>query len=327
MPADNTSAVSPDRGNPRPPKVSVLIPTYNYARYLPEAIDSVLSQQFQDFELIVVDDCSPDTSRDVLQRYAGKDRRVRCHSNPANLGMVANWNHCLSQAAGEYVQFLFGDDKLADPHTLEKMVRLLNENPSAVIAVSARNIIDENSRIIEIAGHLGADGIHDGHAVIVRCLESNANLVGEPSVVMFRRQAAARGFDRQYRQIPDLEMWFHLLERGDAVYTSEPLYSFRRHPQQQTEVNRIAQVGERENLVLLTEYLAHNWINSQRRPKMLFPQIYWLRKKGLHDEASRMLVILGPRRYAWMLVIHRIRRPFSNLKRFFLKRILRRSIR
>lgn len=315
----------------RSPKVSVLIPTYNYARYLPEAIESVLEQEFQDFEMVIVDDCSSDDSRSVIRHYAAVDGRIRFRFNPVNLGMVGNWNYCLSQARGEYVQFLFGDDKLASRKTLGKMAGLLDQNPSAVLAAAARNIIDDNSNILEIAAHLGASGVYRGRDVITRCLEKNANLIGEPSVVMLRRTDAGRGFDARYRQIPDLEMWFHLLEKGNAVYTSEPLCSFRRHPRQQTEVNRINQVGERENMELLAGYFVSPWLNVRQRPQLLFSQIYWLRKKMRGDPASRelesrMMAVLGPGRYRRCWIQYKLCRPFSNFRRFCYKYLLGRSV-
>ncbi|MDB6019864.1 MAG: hypothetical protein JWR19_4353 [Pedosphaera sp.] len=313
------------------PRVSVLIPTYNYARYLPEAIESVLDQDFQDYEILIVDDCSPDESEAVIRRYAARDSRIRCHFNRPNLGMVANWNYCLSQARGEYIKFLFGDDKLADRRALTKMVRMLDENPSAVLAVTARNIIDENSRILEISDKLGANGVQRGLEVIIRCLERNANIIGEPSVVMLRRQAASRGFNRQFRQLTDLEMWFHLLEDGDVVYTNEPLCAFRRHATQQTEVNRASQIGEREYLTLLAEYYARPWLRNQKRRKMLFRQLYWLRAKQAFGEDSleleeRMMKSLGAGWYAWLWFCRKATRPFSNSKRFYLKHVLGRPV-
>src|SRR5581483_9977558 len=126
------------------PRLSVLMPTYNYARYLPEAIESVLQQDFQEFEMIIVDDCSWDESEEVIRRYAARDSRIRFRINRPNRGMVANWNYCLSLARGEYVQFLFGDDKLANSRTLTRMVQLLDENPSAVVAPAPPKITDEN---------------------------------------------------------------------------------------------------------------------------------------------------------------------------------------
>src|SRR5471032_2980636 len=103
------------------PKVSVLIPTYNYARFLPEAIESILAQDFQDFELLISDDCSTDNSAEVIARYAAQDKRIRFQIHSANLGMVQNWNWCLSQARGEFIKYVFGDDKLASPTAITQM--------------------------------------------------------------------------------------------------------------------------------------------------------------------------------------------------------------
>jgi glycosyltransferase involved in cell wall biosynthesis len=313
------------------PRVSVLIPTYNYGRFLPEAIESVLGQEFQDYEVVIVDDCSQDESEEVIRRYAARDGRIRFHFNRPNLGMVANWNYCLSLARGEYVQFLFGDDKLADRQALAKMVRLLEANPSAVLAAAARNIIDDNSEVIEVSSHLGASGLHTGFEVIIRCLEKNANIVGEPSVVMMRRKDALRGFNPEYRQLPDLEMWFYLLERGNAIYTTEPLYSFRKHALQQTAVNRINQVGERESMFLLADYYGRPWLKNWKSRKFLFSQIYWIRRGGGYGEGSkeleaRIMKSLGEGWYFWFWMLRKLGRPFSNLRRFYLKHILRRAV-
>lgn len=329
MPESNPSVAAPAS---HPPKISVLIPTYNYARYLPEAIESVLEQDFADYELLIADDCSTDESREIIRRYAARDGRIQCQFHPANLGMVQNWNYCLQRARGEYVQFLFGDDKFASREALGKMARMLDENPAAVLALAARNIIDENSRILEVAAHLGKSGCHVGLGVIGRCLEQNANLVGEPSVVMFRRRDGTRGFSKEYRQIPDLEMWFHLLEKGDAVYTSELLYSFRKHARQQTEVNRVTQIGLREHLLLLAEYFEHPKLRERVSRKLLFTQIYWLRKKGdgsmiSRELESRMMQSLGKGWYAWHFVLRKLCRPFTNARHFYRKHVLRGSMR
>ncbi len=121
------------------PKISVLIPTFNYARFLPRAIESVLAQEFRDFELLIVDDCSTDDTAKVVQPLRARDARVRFAVNSSNLGMVNNWNHCLEQARGEYIKPLFGDDKLCHPQALGKMVGLLESHPSATLAATARS--------------------------------------------------------------------------------------------------------------------------------------------------------------------------------------------
>ena len=94
------------------PKISVCIPTYNYAHYISFAVESILSQQFTDFELIIVDDCSKDNTEEIVSRFLC-DKRVSFEKNERNLGLVANWNKCLSKAKGEYIKFVFADDMLA----------------------------------------------------------------------------------------------------------------------------------------------------------------------------------------------------------------------
>ena len=94
------------------PQVSVCIDSFNYGRFLPAAIESVLSQTFTDFELLVVDDCSTDDSFAIAQRYAAGDRRIVARRHERNLGMVRNRNACLALARGDYVKFLHADDFL-----------------------------------------------------------------------------------------------------------------------------------------------------------------------------------------------------------------------
>jgi glycosyltransferase involved in cell wall biosynthesis len=312
------------------PKISVLIPTYNYARYLPEAIESILAQDFRNFELLISDDCSTDNSAEVITRCAAADSRIRFHVHSKNLGMVENWNWCLSEARGEYIKYVFGDDKLANRQALGKLVELLEANTSTVLAVSARSVIDENSKVVEVWSHLGSTELYQGHEVIARCWERYCcNLIGEPSAVMFRRRDAARGFDTAYRQIVDLEMWFHLLEKGDLVYTPEILCCFRRHEQQQTELNHINQVGDRESWRLFVAHSGKPYLQSRFR-KALFNQLYQIRKhlkRNKRQDADmlqaehEMSAKMGKSMYAAYWLQRRITIPFSNLHRSIKKRL------
>jgi hypothetical protein len=236
------------------PTVSVLMPTYNYGRFLGEAIESVLSQDFQDYEFIIVDDCSADNSREVAGRYAGRHAQLRFETNPANLGMVANWNRCLAASRGRYVKFVFGDDILAGPKTLGTLVSMLEADSAIVLAASGRVILDEASRRIDRWAPFGAPGRYSGKKAIMKCLARNANLIGEPSAVLFRRDTAARGFDGGLQHLVDLEMWFHLLEQGDFAYTSQPLCGFRIHSGQQSKSNERQQTGEKEYGRLVAQY-------------------------------------------------------------------------
>jgi len=84
-------------------RISVCIPSYNHARFLPQTIDSVLQQTFDDFEILIIDDCSADGTEATVKPYALRNPRIRFTVNPENLGMVRNWNLCLAEARGKYI--------------------------------------------------------------------------------------------------------------------------------------------------------------------------------------------------------------------------------
>jgi glycosyltransferase involved in cell wall biosynthesis len=305
------------------PKVSVLIPTYNYARFLPEAIESILGQDFQDFELLISDDCSTDNSAEVIARYAGKDSRIRFQIHSKNLGMVQNWNYCLSQARGEYIKFIFGDDKLLSPTAFKKLVKLMESDSAISLVASASRVIDTRSRTIETRNYF-QPGVWDGKKVIVRCLECPANLVGEPTLVMFRNRQAARGYDVRYRQLVDLEMWFHLLENGKFGYLAEPLCAFRKHSTQQTNVNRKNSLTEVEGLMLLENYFSKPCLREMATRRLLFAQIYTLRKLPAAKKSgvrSNMRLELGSGWYAAYWLHHKITKPLFNFRRLIKKHL------
>src|SRR6185369_13911842 len=118
-------------------KVSVCIPTYNYGNYIAETIESVLAQNYSDFELLIIDDGSTDRTAEIVDSYARQDPRIRLIVNEVNLGMVENWNSCLEQAKGEYIKFVFGDDLLASPDALGRMTALLDNDNTVSLVCSA----------------------------------------------------------------------------------------------------------------------------------------------------------------------------------------------
>jgi len=100
------------------PKISICVPTYNGGKYLRECIDNILSQTFGDFEVVIIDDDSMDDTVDIVNSYAAVDGRIRLYQNAKNLGLVENWNRCFDLAQGEWIKFVFQDDKV-DPQCLE----------------------------------------------------------------------------------------------------------------------------------------------------------------------------------------------------------------
>jgi glycosyltransferase involved in cell wall biosynthesis len=247
-----------------PPRISVCIDSFNYGRFLSEAIESVLGQSFTDFEVVILDDCSTDDSFEIAQRYASRDNRIRALRNSANLGMVKNRNACLAQAQGDYVKWLHADDFLCSSEALGRMAATLDNNKAVSLVASARRIVSEDSKPIDTWSCFDQERPIAGTTVINRCLFEQRNLIGGPSAVMFRRALSTRGFDDAFFVMADMEMWFHLLEQGCFVYIREPLCAFRTHSRQQTEKDRSALAPALENRELLRRYLHKRYVQFRR---------------------------------------------------------------
>jgi len=275
------------------PRVSVCMPTYNYSRYLAEAVESVLTQSFTDFELLIIDDCSRDDTRVVAERYAAADERVVFSTNERNLGMVENWNLCLARARGDYIKFLFGDDLLCHREALSRMVSRLDSDHGISLVGSPRYLVDENSRVLDRLSCLPGGMVLSGAGVISRCLldQRNQNLIGEPSVVMFRKNQSRRGFNQRYRQLVDLEMWFHLLEQGTYAHLEDALSCFRVHGEQQTAKNVLSLAYIDDLSLLFREYLFKSYIECGALHKrfLVYNQFYKIWKKARQKKIDREL--------------------------------------
>lgn len=217
-------------GPARAPLVSVCIPTYRGARTIGATIASVLAQTWADFELVVVDDGSPDETAAVVAGFA--DPRVVYRRNSHNLGPEGNWNRCLELARGTYFKLLPHDD-LLHPQCLERQLHVFGDDRSGSIALvfSAREVIGPEGRVL--LRHRGWPGARSGpvtqQEVVRACLRHGTNIVGEPGAVLMRRALADKvgGFDATYPYVIDLDYWLRLLEFGRGYYLDDVLASFR----------------------------------------------------------------------------------------------------
>lgn len=209
--------------------VSVLIPTYNGARHIRSAIDSVLAQEGVHLELIVVDDNSRDGTAEIAQSYG--DERIRVIRNPSNLGPEGNWNRALESATGTYVKLLPQDD-LLQPQSLAKQVAVLEADTDETISLvfGSREIIGPSGHLLARRGLArAASGRIRARTLVRHCVLRGTNVIGEPGAILFRRVLAERvgRFDGQQGYVIDLDYWIRLLAHGDAWYIAEPVASFR----------------------------------------------------------------------------------------------------
>ncbi|RLB06846.1 MAG: glycosyltransferase family 2 protein [Deltaproteobacteria bacterium] len=193
------------------PLVSVIIPTFNRGWILKEAIDSVLSQTFTDYELIVVDDGSTDNTPDILKSYP-QTKLIR----QENRGVSAARNKGVKASAGKYLAFLDSDD-LWLPGKLEKQVNFFNKNPDANICQTEEIWIRNGTRVNPKKKHLKPSG-----TIFEKCL---GLCLVSPSAVMMTREVfdEAGGFDETLPACEDYDLWLRLTCKYPVYLIEEPL--------------------------------------------------------------------------------------------------------
>ncbi len=200
------------------PRVSVVIPTYNYAHFLPDAIESVLRQTFRDYELIVVDDGSTDQTPQVAARYQG---RIRYHRQE-NRGLSTARNVGCQLARGEYFAFLDADD-VWFAQKLTRQVALLERHPEAGLVSSAMELMDRSGAPLS--------GIKPGSPPGETFVEIVRQGTAAPSSYVVRRRCfeEIHGFDKQLVAMEDLEFCLRIAARHQIVHIPEPLGRYRVH--------------------------------------------------------------------------------------------------
>ncbi len=208
---------------PGPVRVSAVTPAWNRARYLPQAIESVLGQGFEGVEHVVVDDGSTDGTPAAVRPYLDRVRYER----QENRGQSAAWNRCLELARGEYVAFLDSDDAWL-PGKLRRQVPMLDADPGAGMLYAAVRYIDAegNPSTVRPSRRSTPAG-----SILPTLLLHNVMDTGS---VIVRRSLLleAGGFDASTREGNDWQMWLRIAARHRVLYDPEPSALMRRHDDQ-----------------------------------------------------------------------------------------------
>ena len=211
-----------------PPKVSVIMPVYNVARYVREAIESVMSQRFQSFELLVADDASEDRTGAIVDEYAGRPR-VRIFHNLVNLGAGATRNHLLREASGAYITPCDGDDVML-PGNLQRLSTFLDEHPETGVVYADVLLlrIGHDEELLDPPIVSGAD--------CAKTWDLLENVINHPGS-MSRKDIllAAGGYDEDVYSVDDWSLWLKVAELTHIHYLpGEIYYLWRRIPASMT---------------------------------------------------------------------------------------------
>lgn len=198
------------------PKISVVVPAYNVSSYIEDALKSLQSQSFKDFEVLIVDDGSTDNTADVVKPYLANDSRFHLLQKQ-NGGLSSARNYGIRHARGEYIALLDGDD-VYHPDKLANHYLHLEKNPNVGVVYSASKAIRDDGKPTYI--HLSGKPIDSDPLKALLC----KNFVGHGSNAVFRRCLIDEidEFDESLRSYEDLDFWLRVAATGKWQFQLEP---------------------------------------------------------------------------------------------------------
>lgn len=244
------------------PEVSVIIPNYNHARFLEERISSVLNQTYQNFEVIILDDCSTDHSREIIERYRGHEKISHIEYNAENSGSTfKQWEKGIRLAKGEWIWIAESDD-VAEPSFIQKLIQQSTMEVGFVYCRS--KLINERGEIIRLYNFSSmpdpvvfpafkSDFVMNGK-LFAETFMLNNNLVPNASAVLFKRKAIdMQIFEHIQKTIlfGDWMFWLHLMKINSVRFLHSPLNLFRFHSQTVRKFTQLSAIRLTEFMILI----------------------------------------------------------------------------
>lgn len=286
------------------PFVSVIIPNYNHAQFLKERIDSVLNQSYQNFEVIFLDDCSTDNSKEIIESYKNDKRIIAREFNIVNSGNTfIQWEKGLSVAKGELVWIAESDD-VAEPDFLKKMISMFEKDHSIGMGFCSSLIIDEQGKKSNYyhsetypdntKNIYSQDFILIGQEFVTKELIKYNN-IPNASAVVFKKELFVNIND--FKLCGDWFLWLKILKNNSIFYIKTPMNKFRIHS---TSVRKNTSNKEfvRE-YIKLSRVLITNYSLTTQSIKLLYDSIIYRCKYELLNNFSLKLLLY--------LVIYKIR--------------------
>lgn len=203
------------------PRVSVLVPVFNTAQYVREALASIRAQRFGDFELVVLNDGSTDQSSEILRDFSRLEPRMRLIERP-NRGLIETRNQLLEEARGELIAWMDSDD-LSHRDRLERQVAAFDSDPALVCLGTNVQLVDPEGR------PLGVEEYPQDHEAIRAQQELGSGFRFASTMQRRSVAIAAGGFRHPFRMGEDFDFLLRVAERGRVGNVPEPLYAYRQH--------------------------------------------------------------------------------------------------
>ncbi|MFQ3634122.1 glycosyltransferase family 2 protein, partial [Roseiflexus sp.] len=242
------------------PSVSIGLPVYNGAQYLVKALDSLLSQTYDDFEIIISDNASSDATPDICREYAARDPRIRYVRNERNVGAAPNYNRVFELSCGKYFKWMAHDDML-EPTYLERCVAVLDEHPQVVLCHSKTVFIDGRDCVIGYdpdSLHFRQPSVFARYSAYLRVARNWINAIFGVLRADILRQTVLIG---SYSS-SDMILLADLILRGEFYEVPEYLFLRRDHEAASVQSN-------------LDYQMRQVWFNPQNRGKIELTHWRW----------------------------------------------------
>ena len=302
------------------PKVSVVLAVYNHEQFVGQTIESIIGQSFEDWELIIIDDCSKDGSADTVRKcirgasakagisgtdglspVQNDDGRIRFYQAEKNRGTVRIFNELLEKARGEYVAFI-GSDDIWHSGKLQEQVEYMEQHRETAVCFSWAEFIDENGRLYS---KLGQECDYDTQIFMhrnrtqgeaLRYFFDSANYFCHPSALI--RSEVIReigGFDPRFRQLHDFDYWVRILQKYPVHIIEKPLVQYRRLS---TENDSLSAVNKQNMIRFMNEIQTIIYTMIKEMNREIFCEAFHdLLKKEITTEAQlvceKYFVLLG----------------------------------
>ena len=210
------------------PKITVGVPCYQYGHFMRECLESVLEQDFEDFELLLADNASTDCTPSLAAEFAERDPRVRSVRHPENLGYARNVNFLFEEARGELVTILGCDDRYLSPEALSTAVKALEEHPEAVFFSSAFGEVDEEGNLLRPVRYYEEAYCNPGREELCKYLALRGVWISS-IVARTAEVRAIGGFDMNHEFAWDFGWFSRMAMRGHVCYSPKVLVTRRMH--------------------------------------------------------------------------------------------------
>ncbi len=244
-------------------KVSVLIPNYNHALFLEQRIETVLHQSWQDFEVIILDDCSTDDSRNIIERYRGNKKVSHIIYNEVNSGSTfKQWDKGIRLCRGEFIWIAESDD-WCEPSFLKEIMTGMVHNSGCVAGYCQSFCVEDDNKIRWQSSYGSLSDCMDGMVFIKKHMLTN-NAIFNASMAVWKREAFLQVTEefRKYRYCGDWLFWIEICRQGDVFISGKLLNYFRQHSGNVSEQSIISGDNFIEELNMFTDVYKKGWISN-----------------------------------------------------------------